>query len=574
MKKALFLLMFLLGLAAAQSLTELLPAETFFALGTQDLESHRDKLEPYIEEFQRLELGKALLAAFPAGEEVTDEAAALPELDERLRNLDLLEVFGQEAWLAVSASSFNPMPALTALARLSPAASATVAQVIADTVAAGGFETLTEGDHSFYLQTVTEAGSPVQFIALAQVGDLLGLSSNPDALRGILRQLAGSADPDLASATGFQQTLGQLGAGNFYTYLDFSSLVDALGPLARGLGFDALVERLSRAFATAGVSASVGRISAEGVASEGRQAVNAAGGDEALYALLTSSAQADRGTLALAPADALSFSSSYSDLAAWWDYLNEISASTPELGGSLDTLLSSYLNLDLRSSLFSWTGSNVTTIATGLGEIAEPGVASSNLLGESVYVIQANDSAEAETGLKTLFDSLSMVVSSFADPSGGGGAANQLSEDIAGVTVNSYTITNGISLSYAVGNGNAYLATTKDALAKVLNAPAANLSGVEEAQNLLAQVPEGASRFTLSNNKASLAGTASQIGSQLQLMAGMGGAANLDFAAVEAASQKLELFLQFIAARLGYSLAYSERSGEEIASYSKSLIAW
>ena len=60
------LLSLFLSSALAQSLANLLPAETFLAFGTRDLAQHENKLEPFIAEFERLELGAALAKLVPS----------------------------------------------------------------------------------------------------------------------------------------------------------------------------------------------------------------------------------------------------------------------------------------------------------------------------------------------------------------------------------------------------------------------------------------------------------------------------------------------------------------------------
>ena len=56
------------------------------------------------------------------------------------------------------------------------------------------------------------------------------------------------------------------------------------------------------------------------------------------------------------PEGALSYSSSAVNLSGWYDYLNELSLTVPELGGDLDSLVLSLTGLNLRESVFSWTG--------------------------------------------------------------------------------------------------------------------------------------------------------------------------------------------------------------------------
>ncbi|HEV2126469.1 MAG TPA: hypothetical protein VGW38_27235, partial [Chloroflexota bacterium] len=230
----------------AQSLADLLPAETFLALGTQDLSGQTDKLQPFIDEFERLELGDALAQLFPTSQ--GESTAPLAEgLETRFSGLNLLDLIGQEAWIGLSAASFNPLPALTLLARLSPEASFQVSAQLAEEISKAEVETLTEGAYTFYQQTLEDAAAPVQVLAYAHIDDLLMLSTNPDTLRAALRQLGGSQDPNFTRGAGYGATLGALEAANFYAYLDYAQVANTLAPYAQSLGFDKLIERLAQA---------------------------------------------------------------------------------------------------------------------------------------------------------------------------------------------------------------------------------------------------------------------------------------------------------------------------------------
>ena len=254
-------------------------------------------------------------------------------------------------------------------------------------------------------------------------------------------------------------------------------------------------------------------------------------------------------------------------------YLNEISASTPELGGDLNSLTELFLGVDIQNTLLNWVGGNVTTITTGLGDVAEPGVASSNLLGESVYILASEDDAAAETGLSALFSTAGTALSGFTDPSGAGSIVEPTSSQIAGLDVLTYAFSDGVELSYAVADAQVYIATTQDALTTVLTSED-SFTSVPEVEALSADVPADARSVTFTNNRQTLQGTASQIASQIQLTAGIGGASQLDFDAVEEASDKLEQFLAFVAERLDYSVTYSESDGAQISSFAKTTVNW
>src|SRR6056297_473664 len=109
-------LVVLLGAGVAQRLPALLPADTAVALGLVDVQSQQARLQPFLDEAERLGLVGRLQAALPsdADDALDDGAAAVPEA---LSELGVLDLLGREAWLAVSASPFNPLPSLTLIAR-------------------------------------------------------------------------------------------------------------------------------------------------------------------------------------------------------------------------------------------------------------------------------------------------------------------------------------------------------------------------------------------------------------------------------------------------------------------------
>ena len=587
------------GLASAQDIPELLPDNTILALGMQDLSAQEAKFQPFVDEFERLELGQALAVLFNEGDEdmfgdmtggdmtggdATGGDMTGGMMDEdlfsgRLEGLTVYDFLGQDAWINLSASSFNPIPAVTLITRLSDEAASAVQGELDDhqtiqTLTGEDVETLTEGDYTFYQERVEDA-DPIQVVAYALADNLLMLSTNPDTLRGVLRQLGGSEDPSFVDSEGYANTLGRLESGTLYAYIDYAQIADAVAPLASNFGFDALVNRLSQALTTAGVAGSTIRVTDAGLVQEGYQVPNAEGGDTTLYNLLTNADPTTQDALSFVPEDALAYSSATVNLQGWWDYLNELAASVPELGGDLNTLLLSFFGVDLRTTFFDWTGSQVTSVTTGVSEMVQPGVAAENLLGESVFIIPTTDEEAARTGLQTLFQNLTQAVSAFADPQGGTGGAVMDAEDVDGISVTRYDLTNGVSLSYAVTDGQVLIATSAEAMQAVLDARANNASITSSnAYNTLQEVaPEGASSVALTDQRSTLESVAQQVAGQLEMTAGLTGAQNLDFDAVSDASSKLEEFITFIADKFGTSAGYGER-GETLHSYSQTDVSW
>lgn len=552
------------SLGLAQRLPALLSADTVVAMGMADLQAASELSGDFQAEFERLGIVSAFAAIAGA-----DDAAALEDV--LPEGVAWLDVFGNEAWLSVSVSSFNPFPVVTLATVLEPDALTALTPLI--TSAAQDSETLQEGNYTFYTRLLQDPDAPVQRIAFGVADDILLLSSNPDTLRGVLRQASGSTEAALADTDGYQGTLGSLATGNFYGYLNYAAIAQGVRPFASGFGFDDSLARVSSMLQTLNATGGVARVTASGLESEGLLQLNAAGGDDSLYALLTAQGFADPNAVSLAPAETIGLTTGYVNLPAWWDYLNELSRSVPELGGSLNDVAQGFTGVNLEASLFAWMGSQLTSIVTGAGDVVEPGMVSDNLLGEAVYLIGTTDDAAAAAGLAQVMQSLSMTVAMFADPSGGMGNAATETSTIAGVSVTTYTMSPGVTISVAVDGGYAYIAPSLEALTASL-AGDTSLANDPTYQNRTSLVPGDASSFSYSDNSVSLAATGEQLVSQLQLLAGIGGASNLDFDAVQAASSNIQAFLDFAAARVGASVGYSQRDGDEIYNYSQTPIQW
>lgn len=566
-----------LSTAAARSLTPLLPADTVFALGLEDIASHEAAFEPFIEEFQRLEVGRAFARLGGATEAELEDLSVEGEMPEALRELELFDVLGQEAWLAVSVSAYNPLPAVTIITRLSDRGVSAISEFMATDPEVQGSQQLTEGDYTFFVEPLDQEDQVPGFaaIAFAQAEDLLLFSSNPEVLRGALRRLGGTSEPNFANSPGFAASLGGLRDGNAYTYFDYAQVAAAVQPFAQGLGFDQLIARLVRAFATAGVHASSAAITADGYSSEGVQALDRDGGDTLLFGLLTDREPASRDALAFTPGTALSVAASSADPAGWWGYLNDLLASSPELGiPSLEELLMTMVGVDVRSGFLDWAGNQSGVIVTGIGEAAVPGVASENLLGETVYLIEATDESAAQVGLANQLATLSAIVSGFADPMGQAGTEAARTRESSGVTVGSYDFAPGVTIAYAVTNGYALVATSDEAIDEVLAAVAAGGDLRSDLEGLLGSVPSNAISYSLVDNRATLEGTAELLASQLQLTAGLAGSEGLDFDAVEEASETITEFVRFIASRLGNTVGYSQVEGALIRSLSNTQVDW
>jgi hypothetical protein len=568
---ALALLVALVALAPvgrAQDLQRLLPAETVLALGLRGLDAAAPLLSPFIDPWVELGVGEALaevlggldptalLGGMPLDPGDVDTELTLPA---ELEGLELMDLLGREAWLGVSVSPFNPLPALTLLARVDGETGARFGALLDRERADGALE-LSEGAVPF-VQIETD-GFP---LAAALDGDLLALSSNPDVLRGVLRLRQGSTEPSFGTAGGAAATLGVLGEGELLGFLDLGPLARALSPLGAGIGFDASIDRLVALLETLGPIAGVTRLSESGTVTTTLRRLEPGAGDAALVRLLTAPSPAPRELLDWVPAEALAVTVTGLDVGAWWAYLADLVGGLRELGvPDLNRTVADVLGVDLGRDLFGWTAPGVAIVQTGVGELTPIAVAADDLLGESVIGLMTTDPSAAEAGLARLLVELTRRVSLFADPFAAPGATAQVAmreRDVDGVTLRAYEVLPGLTLSTAVAGGVAWIGTSEAGLEAVLRTGAAggDLSPAFAAG--LAQVPDGVDAFTLSDDRASLAATGASLAQQVQLLAGFAGG-GIDFDAVDRATEALEAYLDAIAPRFGGTVSWSVSSDD------------
>ncbi len=547
------------GVASAQNMAPLLPEETILALGMQDLTGLSEQSEAFRNEFTELGLGEALLAAIGGGEaDLPDDFDYLGELDSRLEGVSVLDLIGQEAWIVASASSFNPIPSVTLATTLPDALTSTVTELLTESVDSVDAMSLEESGYTFYQVSIPNPDFPFPGVVYSLADNVLVLSTDPETIRGYLRRAAGSDEPRLVDTDGFGTTLGSLDEGNFYGYTDVSRVSSAIRPFTQGFGVGEAVSQLTALLDTINISAGVVRATDSGIVSESLLVPNEAGSSE-LYTLLTQDATASLDSASLAPADTLSYGASAIDFVGWWDYLNGVASSIPQLGTSLDQLVLGTLGLDLRNVFFDWTNGQVAIVTTGITAPAQPGVPSDNLLGESAYMFGTSDETAASEGLGQLFQTVSQAAAMLGSASGSGQATIE-TQEIDGVTVTTYDITDGLSLSYAVTDGYAIIATTADIARNVIEASSGDSFESTDAYSAMVDnAPDGASTVNYSDTGAVLGGTAENVLTQLQLTAGLAGSSGVDPEALEAVAEPLTEFFNFAAERAGDTLGYSER---------------
>lgn len=554
-----------LGLAAAQSLAPLLPSDTLVAFGVQGLKQHEAKLQPIIDEWERLDLTNLLERA--GGEGADDELPA------EFKGLTLFDVLGDEFWIAASASSFSPLPAVVLVARVSDRASALFTKALADEQADATVESLTEGNIPFEVYTSDDDDLT---LAVARDGDFVALTTNPDTMRGVLRRYQGAAEPNFTDSPAYAATLAGLTPAAVSFLIDLPAAAKVAQPLAGGLGFDKSIERVAAMLKTVGVVASVARLTDAGIETLSIQALGDRSLDPGLYDLLTAKGAYPAGVLGFVPDTALGVQAGNLDLGAWWRYLNQLVAGLEELGvGDLDTFLAENIGLDLNQMLFSWMGAGAGTITMSIPSAAAPGMAQGNVLGDAVYLLAVTDEAAAQAGLAQFLTMATSMASSFMDPSGGAGLVQPTTRTSAGVNVTSYDLGEGITFEIAFSGGYLLLATSSTGMDAALAAGADGAAGVSGSLAALQpNVPAAAVSMALSNDQASLRALADTLLSQFGMAAGLAGSEDLDFEAVEAAGAALTQFVNFVADKFGGSYSYQVVDGGVVRGYGLSQVSW
>lgn len=564
------------GSVTAAGLVDLLPAETFAAFGVEGLADHEAKAQPFIDEWQRLGLSQLLEDAYGGEmEEATDD------IPEALRHVDLLDIIGGELWLGLSASSFNPLPAVTFVVTLNAAGQAAVDELLADVADESGVMSLTEGALTFYVASDVDNEDselvPAEFgtLAWARTGDMLAVSSNPDVLRGVLRRYQGAAEPNLTSNSAFAATVGTLGSGNVYAFLDTAAVVGVVAPLAAGLGFDGIVQRLGNAFTTMGTYGAVSSIVADGIDGRSLRLLGDRSLDPRLYDLIAASGGVSDGAQAFVPATALGFHVASLDIPGWWAWLSDVAASEPQLGiDDLGAMVTQMTGLDLDQVLFSWMGTEVATITAGAPATTQVGMAMENPLGDVLYLVKTTDEAAAAAGINTLFQMGTAMASSFMDPMGESTGNPPVTRTVAGISVTDYELSAGFTISTAVAGGYAIIATTPEGMDQALAALAQPQALPLSLAPLRQRVPAGVGSFTLSDDRASLASMADTVMAQMGTLTGLVGSDDIDFDAAERANQALAQFIGFVADRLGASVSYTRFDAGAVHGESHSGVTW
>lgn len=559
---------------AAQSLPDLLPADVALAVGLVDLESQTDRLQPFLDEADRLGLVAAVGATLPGGADAALDDAGMPAVPPALEGLGVLDLLGQEAWLAVSASPFSPLPALTLIARPSDAGREAFSEAIADATARAGVEQRAESGATFY--TFVPAAPDDDLlgvpIAYAQSGGLLVVSTDPEIVRFVLRADAGGDDPTLADTTTYA-ALEELGPGQVMGLLDAEPLVRGLAPLAGSYGASAVLERIRDALRTAGPTVGVLRADDQGLAGAGLRLPDADGPDRALYDLLTDGSAPGLEVLAYAPDTAISVAAGSADLRGWWTWLDDLLASAAELGLPTASEALQLVGLDARTVLLDWAGDGWVQIQTAAPVAPVAGSTDVPIFDAQVLLVASRDDVAARQGITTTLTTLGATLAGFLAPSGQGFVAPTTVE-IAGVPVTRLTLSETLVLDAAVIDGWALLSGSPEATEAVLTARASGSAGPAALIDAAAELPVGPLSWSVSDDAGATGGSTDALVGQLQMLAGLGGAATLDFEAVDAASEAITAWSAFVAERLGGSWSATVLDDGTLRSESRTYLAW
>jgi len=564
--------------ALAQSLRSLLPADTVAAIGVQGLSGQQAKIQPFIDEFERLGVAKAFQDAFASTEKQAQKSAKLPDVGQlpaELKGLSALDFLGNEAYLAVALRQGNPIPAVIFVANVDAKAQQAFSAMLAKEAGKPEVQKLTEGKVDLYVATVDNGDGTTTQFAYAQDGALVTVSNNPDAVRGVLRRQQGAKEPAFPDSAGYKATLGAVGNGNIMTYTDLAPVASLAQPLLNAQGMDALAQRLANALTTIGTSGGVTVFTAGGTETHSIRKLGPSDKDPALYALLSSSTPASTDPLGFTPSDALSVNSSAVDLGAWWDFLGGLVASVPQLGVTdLNQFVQGMVGVDLKADLFDWSAGNVGIVSTPSPAPLQAGMPSSDVLGSTVFVLKSKDDAAAAKGLSDLFTKIGTQAAGLSNPSGNAAPPSTDTHQAGGVTVTTVTLAPTVKLSYAVAKGHAFIGTSAKALDDVLQATQSGGSMPATLAGMRAKVPAGAHSFSVTDAKATMQNSSASLVTGLQTFAGMSGSQNLDVAKVQAATDALQKFLDFVAAHLGGSYSYQQTSGGTVTSHGLTQVSW
>jgi hypothetical protein len=531
---AALLVAFALGSSHAQPLARLAPPDTVLSLSLRDLDDTRwEGLKEDLAALEWARMGELVgrLGMFldqPGGPNADpslgDELFAdCPALEAPLEALGW-RILGRDALLTVGLNPFNPLPSLTAMARLDGGHVPHGEAVQQALVACYGSDVTFEQD-GVPLHLLFD-GSELPLI-VARVSDLFILSSNPDAARGVVRRAQGSDEPSLADRPLQQRTDVLFEPGGLGFSLDLAAIAEVAAAFAPMLMDDPELEPLfARALAALKTVGGVaGKLSAtpEGFVIESLTAVDPEGGDAALAELLLCERCAV-GRPFLAPPQSVAIRSQHLPLRGVFAYLQAWADEIAALVGEpldLKQLALVELGLDLDRALFNWIGSELHTVTL---EPFSPRL-DTLLYGTSqVFLIPVSDPEAARDGLEHLIDRL--VFSPLAGaligeltPFGALGAAMGVldiaplaitREAYGGVDIDRYRLGLNTDIGVALVGNVLVIASPTRALHPVIDTYQGGAGALELEGYLTARraAPEGSSQVGYSDTRRTLEGVA------------------------------------------------------------------
>lgn len=392
-------LLVLLGLsgAVAQPLANLAPANTllslswssqnpvidtlgedFAALNWRDAAATLEQLIAYVAFLDDDPDIRGLLEFYQTlqdTQDATDAARAqalefCPALEGPLTDLEAFS--GEvpfEALLTVTASPFNPVPAVTALLRLEESYAPLMVDVRTTLLGCIAEEDvviteLVQDDVTLYV--VDDAGDlPV---VVGNIDNLFFIGTNPEAVRAVVRLAGGSDELSLATTESYQQARGKLLETE--NHLGFSLNFAALAEVAEGFvgvvagdpDTEYLANRLLAMLRTlGGVTAQISATE-DGLVTESVLTVNPEGGDSALLELILCETCTVSAPF-LAPEGAVSIGASYIPWREVFNYAQDWLDGVQDPANRIDlkTLIEEETGLDLDRALFNWLGSEMHT---------------------------------------------------------------------------------------------------------------------------------------------------------------------------------------------------------------------
>lgn len=351
--------------------------------------------------------------------------------------------------------------------------------------------TLKEGAYRFY-QEGTDTFYGYQ-------NGIAYLSNDATALRGFLRRLGGSKEPNLLQNATYGNTMNSVGPGVLRAYINFAgaaTTVKSLIDLSSGGSSSKEGQLLANSLKTLGQFGGSLSVDAKGVTSTSILFPNPNGGDAALYALLVPKMQ--KFTLpTMLPASASSVGIANFDLNAVYKYLNTwIGRLGGEGSPSINDLVLQSAGIDLNKNLLSWVGTEFAVVSFSTkssGKVADPTNPLSSLEGSAAY-IKVKDESAAKKGIDLMIDAL--LSQSGPMESGDVGATKRGTTSVEGTDVVSVT-SEGKGIWYAVKNG-ALILTASAADMKSALASGPRLASDSGYTSALKRVPSAISAFSYS----------------------------------------------------------------------------